>query len=430
MVIYSGEENKSPDEYIKKIIVEDLKLPSQPGNKPVNEVKAFGLNTEFKGEWRFGYYIGVDYLDEKNEIPLLVTTKIPDLDYWTMFTECLKNKDTAQYMSRIYDIRINKPSIELSKDDARPITLIIMYHYLSLLSELVKKPLVKSYVNKTENLKAKIKGKILLGGHIKKNISNKRYDRIMCSYDEYSTDCPANRLLHSAYKICLQYFAGNNNITALFSKYNYIDTYFSNIGYIESLMEVSKIKTNPLFLEYKDTLRIAKIIFKLKSYDEKSQDENKMKIPPYIIDMPKLFEIYVLALLKSANPNIGYQVRGNYGEVDFLDYDNKIIIDTKYKKIYDSEEEYKIEDIRQVAGYARDIGLLRKLFGTIDDTVKNKVPDCLIIYPDMANGFDVRKDDKAKLFEGLLSESIEQFNKFYKFGIKLPEKGNNNGKVF
>ena len=130
--------------------------------------------------------------------------------------------------------------------------------------------------------------------------------------------------------------------------------------------------------------------------------------------MAILFEVYALFLFKEAKLNVGYQETGNRGIVDFLEYDEKIIIDTKYKKIYDSEKQvYVIDDIRQVSGYARDIRLLKKLFGEEENKWGNIVPDCLIVYPDNDGDKKIKK-------ENLKKTKIAQFNKFYKYGIKLP----------
>jgi hypothetical protein len=54
------------------------------------------------------------------------------------------------------------------------------------------------------------------------------------------------------------------------------------------------------------------------------------------------------------NNEVEYQVKGNYGKVDFLV--NDMIVDTKYKPKYKKNKGYKhqIEDIRQLSGYARD----------------------------------------------------------------------------
>jgi hypothetical protein len=414
--ILCGRENFTPGERIIEEI-NKIDYPGQPKNGDIAKIKAFGLNRDENGQDRFSYYIGLDYLDDANTVPLYVSPKIDNLDYYKMFKVCIESPETASYISKVYDIRIDKPFIQPPHELSNDFTLLIIYHYLELLRSLVKKPLVKSYVYKTENLKSKIKGKILLGEHIKKNISNERYDRIMCGYDEYSKDCPANRLLHSAYSICKDYSNYYIKESKLpFSGYDNIKSYFQDIGFIANPMELNKIKTNPLFLEYKDALRLAKIIYRCKAERENLQSKNAfMKIPPYLIDMSKLFELYVLVKLKKAGLNIGYQEGGNYGEVDFLDYKKQIIIDTKYKKIYDSEkQEYNIEDIRQVSGYARDKRILKKLFGKNEENWKEKVPVCLIIYPDKNFSEDIEPHKLKKT-------PIGQFNEFYKYGIKLPE---------
>ena len=119
-----------------------------------------------------------------------------------------------------------------------------------------------------------------------------------------------------------------------------------------------------------------------------------------------------MVLLKKAKVNVNYQVHGNYGYVDFLDYDHKIIIDTKYKKIYEEEKKFNIDDIRQVSAYARDKRLLKNLYN--DNTWETTIPKCLIIYPDEnINSMAINSAE-------LLNTPIEQFNKFYKYGIKLP----------
>jgi len=380
----------------------------------IKNVKRFGLFKNEKNERMFSYYIGLDYLDDECTKPLYVTPKIPNLDYRKMFRDCLESQVTKKYMPDVYDIRIDKEFISPPKESSREFFPLIIYHYLYLLARLVKKPLVKAYISNEENLKSKIKGKILISKQIKKNIANNRKGRVMCGFDEYSVDCPANRLLHSAYQYAIKYSKRYIN-DALSKKYDYIEGCFNGIGYIKNTLEMNKIKTNPLFLEYKDALNLAKRIYRWKSYTEKhTGSESANRIPPYIIDMAKLFELYVYTKLRAGNQNIQYQAGGKYGQIDFLDVTNQVFIDTKYKTIY-GKEEYNIEDIRQIAGYARDEGLLKKVYGNNKDTW-NKVPVCLIIYPDN-NGQD---NIESSYLDTSNTKPIAGFYHFYKYGIKLP----------
>jgi 5-methylcytosine-specific restriction enzyme subunit McrC len=336
-----------------------------------------------------------------------------------MFKTVIESPVTKYYAHDIYDIRVDKPFIKPNNNEWARLLPIIMYHYLYLLAELTKKPLIKTYINKKENLNSKIKGKILLSEHIKKNISNSRYDRIMCSYNEFSIDCPANRLLKSAYLICKQYlnnYMDNTRQKPSFRHFNFIENYFDSVGVLHTIYELSQIKINPLYFEYKEAIRIAKIIFKYNSIQEQENVSlNNTKIPPYIIDMSKLFELFVYNAFSKSNPSIIYQFSGHREYPDFLDKNSQIVIDAKYKIIYGDLNKYKIEDIRQVSGYARDEKVLREFFGNNADNW-DTVPRCLIVYPD-GKGNEEISDDYHKRIE---ENPIKNFYKFYALGIKYP----------
>jgi 5-methylcytosine-specific restriction enzyme subunit McrC len=187
-------------------------------------------------------------------------------------------------------------------------------------------------------------------------------------------------------------------------------------------IKIKQFKINALYKEYAEGLRLAKMVLQKFSYsivETNTKDSNK--IPPFYIDMSLLFELYVYGKLKQEFGNkITYQVQGSYGKVDFLRIDEKLIIDTKYKTYYSElfkgNESWKrdkmIKDIRQLSGYARDIGILEK-FGNI-----NTVIDCIIIYPNNSSETDFKE-------RNLKEARIDQFLQFYKCGIQLPLKDKN-----
>jgi len=136
----TGTENRQVNEDVLEKI-KDLDLPCHPiEEKKISDVKAFGLNYDFKEKyWQFSYYIGLDYLDDENKYPIYVSPKIPNLDYLKMFQTCLEHSETAPHLSNIYDIRIDKPVLEPpDKKNKNSFILLIMHHYLTLLSKLVK----------------------------------------------------------------------------------------------------------------------------------------------------------------------------------------------------------------------------------------------------------------------------------------------------
>lgn len=138
--------------------------------------------------------------------------------------------------------------------------------------------------------------------------------------------------------------------------------------------------------------------------------------------MSKLFELYVLALLKDEYKNdIIFQFGNNqetfYGKPDFIlkKKGAEIIIDTKYKMQYQANvisfNEYLIKDIRQLSGYARDNRIMYFLKG-----VAQEIIECLIIYPDVKY-LSKKENPKLNLQE---KKEIIQFNNFYKLAIRLP----------
>jgi len=360
------------------------------------------------------YYIGLDWIDE-GKLALRVKLKVSGLDYHQMFEECLRSRSVAPYLGSAYDVRIEHAFIT-SPDDAFDITPVVVVHYLAILRNLLSKPLRRDYLSREENLKAKLKGKVLLSAHLAKNVFAQRPDRIMCRYQEFSADCPENRLLHSAYRTGLGYLRSWNGKKAFVSAeamvYEDLESAFDGIGYFSGVAGRMPLKHHPLYREYGEALRLAKLIVRIQGYRDLAASSREKLMPPYIIDMSKLFELYTLALLsKELGKAIRFQSYGRYGAVDFIDTERKIVIDAKYKKKYD--EGYVIEDIRQVAGYARDVGILNKL-GLRSGEERDGIVDCLIVYP------DTEAPDFSKQYYEQGAKDINQFHRIRKLGIRLP----------
>ena len=364
------------------------------------------------------YYIGIDWLKE-NESYIAVHPKIQNLDYVKMFVHCLHHPEISKFLKEIYDIDFQRPLIKIPTADW-DLTPFLIVHFLSLVEKIVKQGLKSNYISNEENLKSKIKGKIVFSQQIKKNIVAKREDRIFCRYQEYSTNCLENRLLKKVllfiqcYSKCYR-----EKYPVLIQKQNHLLSAFDNISDEISYSEIKRIKINALYKEYVEAIDLAKKILRHFGYSfKKAENTDDNQLPPFWIDMSKLFELYVYCLLKEEyGYEIIYQQKGKYGIVDFLKKDEQLIIDTKYKSVYANG--YIVEDIRQLSGYARDKGILKKLrifkenTNDIDDNV---VVDCAIIYPDDETSKTSFKDRNLKEIE------IEHFTKFYKCGICLPIK--------
>ncbi len=365
------------------------------------------------------YYIGTDWLS-KNEIAVYVAPKLNDeaqqTDYLKMFFSCLRHSDVATYTKNLYEIKFEEPYIEIEqKQDL--LTPILVVQFLQIVKTIVRKGLKKSYYKVENNLNAKIKGKVLVPQTLKHNIIKNKPTKTFCQYDEFGFNSIENRILKRTLVFIQKYLALFPDYSKLaLPVLNYCLPAFHEVDENIDLKTLKGITHNSFYIEYKEALHISSLILKRFGYNIKVIDtlNNKtVKVPPFWIDMPKLFELYILGKLKDKYFNsVKFQIQGSYGQPDFIfTSDNvKMIIDTKYKRKY-QQEKYNAEDIRQLSGYARDTKVLSKLgYTTADD--QGKVIDCLIIYPDQTAPEELADDLKGNKISG--------FTRFYKMAIKLP----------
>ncbi|GHT21712.1 hypothetical protein FACS189430_02230 [Bacteroidia bacterium] len=429
------------DKWLKKdeSWIHNIEFTSSKRNLKIHEVVNLGLSY-FNNELCASYYIGIDWIknkdsEQKDYTKYLVVypKKNDNLDYVGMLVHCLKHQEISPFLKEIYHFDFKKPEIPITDFDCE-LTPFMIVHFLSLVEKITKQGLKKNYIVVEENLQSKIKGKIVFSQQLKKNIAAKREDRVYCRFQEYSVNCFENRLLKKAMTIIKRYSAHHlKHYKELIQKENRILSFFENISEEISISEIKRVKVNALYKEYVEAIDLAKTILQRFAYSYKKADDKTLdkELPPFWIDMSKLFELYVYSLLRETyGATILYQLsddgkrqtHGKYGDVDFLKTDEKLIIDTKYKPKYD--EDYKIEDIRQLSGYARDEGVLKKLklfkpnTQNVDD---EKVVDCVIIYPIVDDKKDNKKDNKTDFNNRNIKEAkINGFTKFYKCGIKLP----------
>ena len=368
------------------------------------------------------YYVGVDWLS-KNESAIYVAPKlnedVKETDYFKMLFSCMRHPEIAEHSKNLCEVKFDEPYIQIDqKQDL--ITPLLMVRYLQLLKAIVRKGLKKSYYRVERNLSSKIKGKVEASKTLKQNILKNRPSKTICSFEVYGIDGIENKILKVALKFVERYLVKYGQFSEHFlpllnfSKPAFYEVDDSNFDF----NMLKKSKTNAFYREYKDALDLAKMIIKRFGYNLKEVDEKVVRVPPFWIDMPKLFELYILGLLKERyGHDIQFQAKGNYGEPDFLlnTASEKIVIDTKYKKVYQNKDQqqdrYNSDDIRQISGYARDKKILKCLGYKVEE-MQNIVVDCLIIYPDQYAS--------EKLPEHLKANPINQFIKFYKIPIKLP----------
>lgn len=385
----------------------DASLPCYSIRKSPNEENKYNV--------KIGYFVGVDWI-EMNQTALYVSPKLNDVnkevDFIKMLFSSLRHSDVAKEINELFEVKWDLPFIEIQqKQDL--LTPFLVVEFLSLIKIIVRKGLKKSYYKVEQNLHSKVKGKILVGKSIKLNLQQNKNLYTYCSYDEFGLNNKENRLLKKALTFVKRYlpnYAHLNNHKELQNTFNFINPAFHEVSDEIDLSEIKYSKTNVFYKEYEPAIRLAKHILKRFGYNISNTEKDKIKTPPFWIDMSKLFELYALGLLKDRFHNqVKFQYKHYGSELDFLlkTFEYQMVIDAKYKTIYVNGS--KNEDIRQVSGYAR----LRKIYEALGKE-QGEVIDCLIIHPDQENGLDNLANVNLKAIE------IERYYDVYKIGIKLP----------
>lgn len=373
----------------------------------------------------WGYYasymIGAEWIDEKEA--LVVTTKrgMEKIDFLTMFMTCFTSGLSVEAFSEIYNIDSEAPTI-YAPSLKGVLSPLIVLHFLGVVSRI--RSLKKDYVHYSENLK-KVKGHIKVMKNERKNIAVKRFDRVFCDYDEYTTDIPENRLIKKALLFSKQILRPVIENHQSGTKVNIMLlralTMFENVSEDVQIREVRRIKGHKMFSEYNEAVRLAKLILQRYDYSISKTSKEEEYVSPFTLDMSLLYEHYVYGLLREAYGNrILYQCEGETGFPDFLYCSSgfRAILDTKYIPKYETASLNNYV-IRQLSGYSRDLPILKKL-GYKDIDEESPVPNvpCIIIYPKV--GDDVKNPFKNRELKYLCKTPVRKLARFYKICIPLP----------
>ena len=393
-----------------------------------NPVYPFEIKRTNEGEvcLQAGYYIGALWLVKHQKFvyiePKMNKKQIAEgspiqeeewaeIDYLKMLLSItgLDPKDTQDLIKIYWD---EPPiTIEQQKDTLTP---FLMVQFLLLLKRIVRKGLKKSYYTVEENLNSRIKGKIQLGKHLKQNVFKNKLTAHVCRYQEFGMDSLENRFLKKVLQFIISfknthpnYFAGNDK--SIRELITYCSPHFELISEEIDVENLKKLTPNTFFKEYEEAIRIGKHILKRFSYNITETIQQKVTIPPFWIDMPKLFELYVYKKLQEkfgGREEVLYHFIADYTELDFLlnTPEYKMVIDAKYKPIY--EDSRVIDDIRQVSGYAR----LERVYQKLGLEGSSELIDCLIIYPSLDENTNFNLKDKK----------IAGYRNIYKKSISIP----------
>ena len=348
-----------------------------------------------------------------------IESDLLELDYLKMLLQVTNVPESNTELKGLIQIDWDAKPIQIEQKDDK-LTPFLIVQYLQLVKAIVRKGLKKDYYKVQENLNNRVKGKILVSQHIKQNVYKNRFTNTFCKYQQFGEDHAENRFLKKVLQFASSYIENHKKLFGdkfieLQHTINYCRPAFELVSNQVNDYELKHIKSNPFYKDYVTAIDFGKKILKRFAYTITETTKDKVSTPPFWIDMPRLFELYVYSKMIEANPNnksnIHYQFStyGNALDILVSKEGSQMVIDAKYKLHYKNGHLH--QDIRQVAGYARLNKVRKKLDVTDDRNI-----DCLIIYPDIENGVDDLSLDNIKY----KMTEITAYHKVYKLGVKLP----------
>lgn len=362
------------------------------------------------------YYIGLDCfpnLGVKIYIEPKLNNDEKQANYVRMLLESLKEPENFEHLDGLISTKFNEEWIEIENHLQPLLTPFLIAQFLSVVKDLVKKGLKKSYFEKVENLNNKVKGKVLVGKQIKQNILKNHYTKTICKYQEFGFDIELNQFLKfvlARVSIHLEDYSKNSDIYKnLIEIQRYCNGGFHQVS--DNTFRILDYKeSNPFYENYNRAIKLGNQILALNDYNiSKNSKKSKTLHPPFWIDMSKLFELFVFGKLRekyALEGEVQYHKKFNKQEPDFILNTNcgiKAVVDAKYKPRY-SNGNPTMEDARQLAGYTRLNSVYKELGIENDDVIS-----AYFIYPGNLN---FTEKDQHTLEDFKVKEETEDITLF------------------
>ena len=382
---------------------------------------------ECSAYYRAYYRIGAEWVDDERALVVAPKVEMEEIDWPAMLMRCFDTEEgCADGLGNIYNIDFAMPPIRDATLESI-LTPLLVVHLVGIVRRIVNRGLKRDYVQQEGNL-SRVRGRVGFLQNFRRNIIIGRADRVFCRYSEFSVNTCENRLIKRALLFAERIVGrmldqGQRSAVMLQGRLNGCLAAFAEVDDRVELWEVRRCKRNKLYREYEEAVNLAKMILRRydNSIDRSSAEEHA--IPAFWIDMSLLYEHYVLgAMRKAYGSKIVYQANVTMGKPDFLyvDAECPLILDTKYKTRYGAGM-FDNEDIRQLAGYARDRKVLKRLGIPKTEEQDLAAVPCVIIYPEV-RGIGAKFDGAHSPIDQVMLKvaPIGELVGFYRMGFSLP----------
>ena len=330
---------------------------------------------EVDGGYAPGNFIGMVWIGEGDSRAVLrVNSKFAGMNYIRMFCECAADPTVSEH----FDCLHLEEGDLIDAPDSKDFSLLIAVAYLRELKALCSRHLRRHFLRERENFAGKVKGKILAGENLRRNVLRCRPDRVYCEYQSVSDDILENRILRAALERAARYVARNKIKTESVTEelprvQEWIRLCRSRLCGVSIApirpRDFAAARKRGVFAHYARPLHLAKAVLRQLGFNPQTEINESAKTPPYAINSEKLFESFAELKLREHYKNLQVQVNTKGGEgfsvkiiPDFCVACNNDgdahIMDAKYKDPIKAPEE---ADVYQVVAYSRHENLLKEL---------------------------------------------------------------------
>ena len=265
----------------------------------------FNLNGEEEGilglhrkgnDYAAGNFIGMVWIGEGDSRTVLrVDSKFAGMNYIRMFCECAADPKVSEH----FDCLHLEEGDLIDAPDSKDFSLLIAVAYLRELKTLCSRHLRRHFLRERQNFTGKVKGKILAGENLRRNVLRCRPDRVYCEYQSVSDDILENRILRAALERAARYVARNKINTNSIQKelprvQEWVRLCRSRLCgvSIEPIRprDFAAARKRGVFAHYARPLQLAKAVLRQLGFNPQTEINESAKTPPYAINSEELFE--------------------------------------------------------------------------------------------------------------------------------------------
>ena len=356
-----------------------------------------------------GNFAGAVWLGEGDcRASLIVESKFAQMDYMAMYLACAEDSIVADHLNNCFDFWPEQELIEAR--ELPKLSELLIAAYLRELNDLCSRHLRRHFNVAAENLRGRVKCKILLHQQVKKNLVYGRQDRVFCAYQTINNDIGENRVLRAALEQSTKFInARRIRHPILHSWARASRAALSDVTVTEvKKADFRNLRTRGAFAHYRRAIALAKFVL-LRLGANPRAEISDIATPPFAINSAELFERYTEVILRKKYPNLeaGYERNNTYGDRDGFTspvrpdfWTPQIdgvgrILDAKYKK----DTEPSRDDVYQMIAYSQHKNLLRDRL----KTDANARVELALIYPDFNQSESWRVDKTDRSFCSPLS---------------------------